>query len=140
MKSISDCALKTKSESWDTINWKLAQQKVKTLQLRIAKAIREDKHGKAKSLQWILTHSYYAKALAIKKVTSNSGKKNTWSRWNSLEIFFTKTKRYQNIKQASIQGATSAQNIHSQEKWKTKTIRDSYHKRQSVPSSAPARS
>ena len=75
MKSISDCALKTKSESWDTINWKLAQQKVKTLQLRIAKAIREGKHGKAKSLQWILSHSYYAKALAIKKVTSNSGKK-----------------------------------------------------------------
>ena len=26
-----------------------------------------------KSLQWVLTHSFYAKALAVKRVTSNSG-------------------------------------------------------------------
>jgi RNA-directed DNA polymerase len=26
-----------------------------------------------KALQWLLTHSFYAKALAVKRVTSNSG-------------------------------------------------------------------
>lgn len=41
--------------------------------MRIAKATREGRHGKAKALQWILTHSFYAKLLAVKRVTSNRG-------------------------------------------------------------------
>ena len=48
---------------------------VKSLQLRIAKAIREGKPGKAKALQWILTHSFNAKLLAVKRVTENKGKR-----------------------------------------------------------------
>ena len=43
--------------------------------MRIAKAVKEKKPGKVKALQWILTHSHYAKALAVKRVTSNKGKK-----------------------------------------------------------------
>jgi RNA-directed DNA polymerase len=43
--------------------------------MRIAKAVKKGRHGKAKALQWILTHSFYAKALAVKRVTSNKGKK-----------------------------------------------------------------
>jgi RNA-directed DNA polymerase len=42
--------------------------------MRLAKATKADKQGKVKSLQWILTHSFYAKALAVKRVTSNRGK------------------------------------------------------------------
>lgn len=59
---------------WDTINWQTIKQQVYRLQMRIAKAIREGNQGKAKSLQWILTHSYYAKLLAVKRVTTNKGK------------------------------------------------------------------
>lgn len=59
---------------WTKINWKRVIKAVKRLQMRIAKAVREGKHGKAKALQWILTHSYYAKLLAVRKVTSNKGK------------------------------------------------------------------
>ncbi|MBF4387251.1 reverse transcriptase N-terminal domain-containing protein, partial [Vibrio anguillarum] len=43
------------------------------LQMRIAKATREGKHSKAKSLQWILTHSRSAKLLAVKRVSQNKG-------------------------------------------------------------------
>jgi RNA-directed DNA polymerase len=43
--------------------------------MRIAKAVQEGRHGKVKALQWLLTHSFYAKALAVKRVTSNKGKK-----------------------------------------------------------------
>ena len=50
---------------------------VKKLQARIVKAQKEGKHGKVKSLQWVLTHSFYAKALAVKRVTSNNGKKTS---------------------------------------------------------------
>jgi RNA-directed DNA polymerase len=43
--------------------------------LRIAKAIRAGKHGKAKALSWLLTHSRSAKLLAVKQVTENKGAK-----------------------------------------------------------------
>jgi RNA-directed DNA polymerase len=41
--------------------------------MRIAKAIKEKRYRKARALQWILTHSYSAKLLAIKRVTTNKG-------------------------------------------------------------------
>lgn len=72
--SLSD-APNTRSEDWKSINWKQATIHVRRLQMRIAKAFRAGKHGKVKSLQWILTHSFYAKALAVKRVTDNSGAK-----------------------------------------------------------------
>jgi len=39
---------------------------VRRLQVHIAKAIKLERHSKAKALQWILTHSYYAKLLVRK--------------------------------------------------------------------------
>ena len=62
-------------KQWKSINWKSVEVTVLKLQMRIAKAIREDKHGKAKSLQWILTHSRAAKLLAVKRVSQNKGSK-----------------------------------------------------------------
>lgn len=63
------------SIGWDGIAWNKAMKSVYRLQMRIAKAYREGKHGKVKSLQWILTHSFYAKLLAVKRVTENKGAK-----------------------------------------------------------------
>ena len=63
------------SLAWDFIDWKVIEHHVNKLQMRIAKATREGKYSKVKSLQWILTHSFYAKLLAIKRVTSNKGNK-----------------------------------------------------------------
>ena len=60
--------------SWRSIDWDKANREVKRLQIRIAKAVAEGRHGKVQALQWTLTHSFYAKALAVKRVTSNKGK------------------------------------------------------------------
>ncbi|WP_258176776.1 group II intron reverse transcriptase/maturase [Marinilabilia salmonicolor] len=70
-----DCAPKANYSNWNTIDWEKVERSVKSLQRRIAKAIREGKHGKAKSLQWILTHSFHAKLWAVKRVTENKGKR-----------------------------------------------------------------
>jgi RNA-directed DNA polymerase len=43
--------------------------------MRIAKAVKEGRPGKVKSLQWLLPHSFHAKLLAVKRVTSNQGRK-----------------------------------------------------------------
>ena len=62
-------------QPWDNINVDAMKQQVTRLQMRIAEAVKEGKYGKAKSLQWLLTHSFAAKFLAVKRVTENKGKK-----------------------------------------------------------------
>lgn len=64
----------TKTINWKAIDWPTVESHVNRLQLRIAKAIKTRRYCKAKALQWILTHSFYAKLLAVKRVTQNAGK------------------------------------------------------------------
>ncbi len=59
---------------WKSIDWEKAEAEVNRLQARIAKATQEKKWNTVKRLQYLLTHSYYAKALAVRKVTTNKGK------------------------------------------------------------------
>ncbi|TKF96276.1 group II intron reverse transcriptase/maturase, partial [Vibrio sp. F13] len=65
------------SAQWQSIDWKTVESHVLKLQMRIAKATREGKHGKAKALQWILTHSRSAKLLAVRRVSQNKGSKTS---------------------------------------------------------------
>lgn len=67
-------ALRDQVKGWNAIDWHKAHKEVKRLQMRIAKAAKEGRYGKVKALQWTLTHSFYAKAMAVKRVTSNKGK------------------------------------------------------------------
>lgn len=67
-------ALVNKVLRWQSIDWNFVRAEVRKLQMRIAKAVKEGKTGKVNSLQWLLTHSFHAKLLAIKRVTSNKGK------------------------------------------------------------------
>jgi RNA-directed DNA polymerase len=60
---------------WDGIDWSKCHQQVRKLQTRIVKATQEGRWGKVKTLQWLLTHSYSGKAIAVKRVTENKGKK-----------------------------------------------------------------
>ena len=71
---IKSCAPTDSSRGWTSIDWEKAEAAVRKLQVRIVKAQKEGKAGKVNALQWTLTHSFYAKALAIKRVTSNQGK------------------------------------------------------------------
>ena len=63
------------SVNWHSIDWAACHREVRRLQARIVKATREGKHGKVKALQWVLTHSFSGKALAVRRVTENQGKK-----------------------------------------------------------------
>ena len=71
------CASPGIATCWEEIEWQKARAYVKKLQMRIVKAQKEGHYSKVKSLQWLLTHSFYAKALAVKRVTSNSGKRTS---------------------------------------------------------------
>ncbi len=60
--------------TWDGISWVDVQRQVRRLQARIVKATQEGCHNRVKALQWLLTHSFSGKALAVKRVTENKGK------------------------------------------------------------------
>ena len=70
---------------WHGIDWAQCYREVRRLQARIVKATQAGKHGKVKALQWLLTHSFSGKALAVKRVTENQGRRTpgvdgiTWS-------------------------------------------------------------
>ena len=60
---------------WNSIDWKTVNRNVRRLQARIVKAVKVRRWGKVKALQWLLTHSFSGKALAVRRVTENRGKK-----------------------------------------------------------------
>ncbi len=70
---------------WNQIDWEKVERHVNRLQTRIAKAVIQRKWSLVKRLQYLLTHSYYAKLLATRKTTQNKGKRTagidgeTWS-------------------------------------------------------------
>ena len=63
--------------TWQGINWAPVHRQVRRLQARIVKAIQEGRPNKVKALQWLLTHSFSGKALAVKRVTTNRGKQHS---------------------------------------------------------------
>jgi len=60
---------------WNSVNWTIVKSKVNELQSRIAKACKDNKMNLVKKLQYLLCRSYYAKLLAVKRITSNTGKR-----------------------------------------------------------------
>lgn len=60
---------------WGQVNWLRVEAEAKRLQMRIAKAVRENRWNKAKALQRLLTRSHSGKLLAVKRVTENRGKR-----------------------------------------------------------------
>lgn len=73
----SVCASPDQTTTWDQINWPECNRKVRRLQARIVKATQEKRWGKVKALQRLLTCSFYGKALAVKRVTGNRGKRTS---------------------------------------------------------------
>lgn len=87
-------------ESWHSINWKSAERKVRGLQVRIAKATKMRNWRQVEKLQRMLTRSFSAKAIAVKRVTENVGRRTpgvdgeTWStpesKWNAISSLAVK--------------------------------------------------
>jgi len=67
------CALPHKLTNWQTILWRKVIQHVTRLQRRIAKAVKQGRWAKAKALMFLVTKSFYAKLLAVFRVTTNKG-------------------------------------------------------------------
>jgi RNA-directed DNA polymerase len=60
---------------WHQIDWEQVHHSVRRLQVRIVKATQAGRWGKVKALHRLLTHSFSGKALAVRRVTENQGKR-----------------------------------------------------------------
>ena len=60
---------------WHSINWRRANRNVRRLQRRIVQAQQQGEKRKVRALQFILTRSYSARCLAVRRITENSGKR-----------------------------------------------------------------
>jgi RNA-directed DNA polymerase len=57
-----------------TVNWKRANRHVRRLQRRIVQAQQQGRKRKVRALQFILTRSYSARCLAVRRVAENPGR------------------------------------------------------------------
>ncbi len=85
-EKLANMQLKTK---WNNVDWKKVENHVNRLQVRITKAVKNGKWQLVTRLQYLLTHSFYAKLLATRKTTQNKGKRTAGidgETWSSPEI------------------------------------------------------
>jgi RNA-directed DNA polymerase len=61
--------------AWHQINWASCHRQVRSLQRRIVQAVQAGVWRKVKRLSYLLVHSFAGRALAVKRVTENTGKK-----------------------------------------------------------------
>lgn len=84
---------------WNDLSfWSKAELQVKRLQVRIAKATEHKKWNKVKALQRILTTSFHAKMLAVKRVSSNRGARTAGVDGNKLKTLAAKLKMILSLK------------------------------------------
>jgi RNA-directed DNA polymerase len=60
---------------WHSIDWAECHRRVRSLQQRIVQAVQVGAWRKVKRLNYLLVNSFGARALAVKRVTENKGKK-----------------------------------------------------------------
>ena len=65
----------TNMPNWNQTNWNSIEMHVNRIQFRITKAVIKRNWNLVKRLSYLLTHSYFAKMLAVRKVIQNKGKR-----------------------------------------------------------------
>ena len=124
------CASSAALTAWQTINWVSCEKEVRKLQVRIVEALKANRIGKVKSLQRILISSFSAKALAVRRVTSNSGGSTAGV---DKETWLTPIRRYK----AGLQAKASSPCLHPEEKRQDAPARNPYHQGQGYASPLP---
>jgi RNA-directed DNA polymerase len=74
--------------AWHGIDWAGCYRRGRSLQRRIVQAVQRGAWRKVKRLSYLLVHSFAARALAVKRVIENTGKKTPGvdgERWETPE-------------------------------------------------------
>ena len=95
------CASPAVLNRWQSINWTRCEAEVRKLQVRIVKALKANRAGKVRKLQRILTNSFAAKALAVRRVATNTGGSTAGV---DGETWLTPGERYKAISSLTLRG------------------------------------
>src|SRR5664279_2497040 len=74
---VAVCASSYRTVQWPDIKWARCIRNVRRLQMRIVKATQGGSWNKVEVLQRLLTSSFSSKAIAVKRVTENKGKRTS---------------------------------------------------------------
>lgn len=104
---------------WNSINWKAVYKRISKLQTRITKATQRGNRNLVKKLQYLLTSSFDAKLLAVRKVTSNKGKRTSGV---DRQLWSTPTAKYKAALSLNTKGykASPLKRIYIEKKGKKK--------------------
>jgi len=113
MRSVkTDSAAARDVSDWDQTKWPIVHDRVRRLQARIAQATREQDWRRVKALQRFLVNSFSAKALAVKRVSENDGKRTpgvdreTWTtpeaKWQAIQRLGSRGLRPQPLRRVYI--------------------------------------
>lgn len=69
--SVTDLTDKELTQQWKSIDWKRVKEAVNSLQSRLASAAKNGNWKTVNKLSRLLTRSFYAKLLSVRKVTTN---------------------------------------------------------------------
>jgi RNA-directed DNA polymerase len=109
-------------KDWHLIDWGLVQRFVGKLQMRIAQAELDKDFRRVKNLQRSLVRSWQAKALAVRKVTENQGKRTSGidrELWQTPEAKWNAVCR---LNKSGIQGQATAARLHPESERKGEAI------------------
>ena len=115
------CILRQSGNAWEQIDWPQCERHVRRLQARIVKATQEGRWGKVKALQRLLTCSFSGKALAVKRVTENQGKRTSGSGQSYLDNPGVQTQSHRHVAAARLSTAAAAACPHSESQRKVET-------------------
>lgn len=114
---------------WSHVEWEQCYKIVRKLQARIVKATQDGRWNKVKALQRLLTSSFSGKALAVRRVVENKGKKTpgvdgkTWSTPEAKTIAIKSLKR-RGYKPKPLRRVTIAKNNGGQRSLGIPTFKD----------------
>lgn len=91
---LGDSASSRLPDHWHAIDWRLVEQQVRTMQMRIAKATQECDWRRVKALQRSLIRSFAARTLAVRRVTENQGKRTAGV---DRELWDTPTRKWEAV-------------------------------------------
>ncbi len=92
-------AVSHREVNWHAIDWRKAHRNVRRLQVRIVKAAQAGRWGRVRALQRLLTHSFSGKALAVRRVTENQGKRTPGVDGETWETPAKKAQAVQSLRQ-----------------------------------------
>src|SRR6266498_3051977 len=93
---------------WRSIKWKRANRNVRHLQRRIVEAQQQGKKRKVRALQFILTRSYSARCLAVRRVAENPGRRTPGVDGQTLDTPEKKARAVENSTQKIINRSHSS--------------------------------